>query len=236
MQILLGGGLNPDGTGKLADKVIKLPTKRILEALHILLTDFEDNKTENEIFNTYYQRQGKKYFYQILKPLADTSTLQKEDFFDWGQTHDYVREIGVGECAGVAYDVVGTIIQDAKDKLDNAIISFENAAYGDSTYHAYSSFVIGAKALLLSIDAKCNTQIGIINDFQTHFVEKGIFQFETDFVNHVLRFKKSTPSETFAENYLNEANLFFQQVLAFREGQLVENEVDKLVIDQYYKA
>ncbi|MFK7950239.1 MAG: nitrite reductase [Saprospiraceae bacterium] len=236
MQILLGGGLNPDGTGKIADKIIKLPTKKILEALRSLLTDFENNKTENEIFNNYYRRQGKKYFHQLLKPLADTSELQKEDFFDWGQTHDYVREIGIGECAGVAYDVVGTIIQDAEDKLENAKIAFKNAAFGDSSYHAYSGFVIGAKALLLSIDVKCNTQISILNDFQIHFVDTEIFQFETDFVNHVLRFKKTTPTEVFAEHYLHEATRFFQQVLTFRENQLVESQEEKLVVDQYYKA
>lgn len=238
MQVLLGGGLNPDGTGKIADKVIKLPTKRILDALRVVLNDFEANKTADEIFNTYYTRQGKKYFYSLLKPLANTATLSETDFFDWGQTDNYQREIGVGECAGVAYDVIGTIIQDAKDKLENAAIALENQAFGDGTYHAYSSFVIAAKALLLSIDVKCNTQINIINDFQTHFVEKGIFSFETDFVHHVLRFKKTTPTEDFAQNYWNEANDFFQKVLAYRTVQIAEAKAaaDKLVIDQYYNA
>lgn len=236
MQLLLGGGINPDGSGSIADKVIKLPTKRILDALRNILDDYNSNKTTKEHFNAYYRRQGKRYFYTLLKPLADISTLSKTDFFDWNQDHDYHQEIGVGECAGVAYDVVGTIIQDAHERLNWAKENQAAGKFGDSTYHAYSAFVIGAKALLLSIDVKCNTHIKILGDFDTHFVEKGLFQFENGFTPTVLTFKKQQPDEAFNHDYVARASQFLTNVLAFRNTQLGKGTEDKLVVDQYYKA
>ena len=40
----------------------------------------------------------------------------------------------------------------------------------DSIYHSYTGFIVGAKALLLSKDIKCNTHQGILEDFQEHYV------------------------------------------------------------------
>ena len=56
LQILLGGSNN-----KLADKIIKVPSKRILEALDTLLKDYFENN-QKLTFNNYYERQGKIYF------------------------------------------------------------------------------------------------------------------------------------------------------------------------------
>jgi len=236
MQIVLGGGVDPEGKGFIAEKVIKLPTKRIPDALRLLLDDYEANASEGAYFNDYFQSKGKAYFYDLLKPLANIESLQKTDFFDWGQDHDYRQEIGVGECAGVAFDVVGTIIGDAAEKLSFAEDAFSKGIFADAIYHTYASFVIGAKALLLSKDVKCNTHKGIINDFQTHYVEAGEFYIKGEFPTKVLQINKNEPSEAFAKTYYEEAKDFFNQVLDVRKEQLEVEGGDKLVVDQYYKA
>jgi sulfite reductase (ferredoxin) len=51
-----------------------------------------------EIILDYYVTQGEKYFYEILKPLADTTNLVDADFIDWGNADNYVKAVGVGEC------------------------------------------------------------------------------------------------------------------------------------------
>ncbi len=236
MQIVLGGGVDENGVGFIADKVIKIPSKKMPDALRLLLDDYENNANENEYFNNYYQRQGKKYFYTLIKPLADITALSETDLFDWGQNQQYVQEIGVGECAGVALDMVGAIIGDAKEKILLGQEALEAGAWADGIYHAYSGFVIGAKALLLSQDKKCNTQIGIIKDFDTHFVEAGIFTFENTFQETALQINKNEPSEDFAKKYLAQSSDFVSKVITEREKQLGEDGKDKLVIDKYYKA
>jgi sulfite reductase (ferredoxin) len=65
-QVVLGGGVEPDGQGFIAEKVIKIPSKRILETVRWLLADYEENADESEYFNLYVRRQGKIYFYNWL--------------------------------------------------------------------------------------------------------------------------------------------------------------------------
>ena len=238
MQVVMGGGVSANGEGFIAEKVIKLPTKRIPNALRLLLTDFEKNASSGAAFNEYFQAQGKRYFYSLLKPLANKTTIQAEDFIDWGTETTYHQAIGVGECAGVSLDVVGTIIEDARQKLELAKEAYQIQALGDSIYHLYKVFVIGAKALLLAKDIKCNTHIGILEDFQQHYVAQNEFNWQnSDFKPWVLRMKKETPSLDFTTQYLKDAEQFFRAVLEVRSRQLsTTNGVDKLVIDQYYKA
>jgi len=235
MQIVLGGGVNAKGEGLVAERVIKLPTKRIPDAVRKILDDFEANGQQGEYFNNYYQRQGKIYFYDLLKILGSTDNFVADDFIDWGEQKDYVQAIGVGECAGVAYDVVGTIINDSNEKIELAKAALAKELFADSIYHSYSAFVIGAKALLLSADIKCNTHKGIIKDFDTHFVETNIFAFAKSFSTTCLQINQHEPSEAFAKSYLAEATDFIQKVIARRELELNNGE-DKAVVDKYYNA
>ena len=165
LQVVLGGGVDPDGIGRIADKVIKLPSKRVLDCIRYLLNDYEANSDENEYFNAYFRRKGKMYFYELLKPLADLKSLDDEGFQDWGKADDFVPLIGVGECAGVMMDLVGTILMDAQTRLGNAEKSLNAGKWANAIYYSYNAFVIGAKATLLSKDIQCNTHHGIINDF-----------------------------------------------------------------------
>lgn len=235
MQIVLGGGVDPSGKGFIAEKVIKIPTKRIPDAFRMLLNDFEDNGLENEYFNDYFQRFGKRYFYDLLKQFADVSTLEGNDHFDWGMDSEYKQAIGIGECAGVIIDVVGTIIAEASDKINLAKEAISKKIYADGIYHAYSAMVIGAKALLLAKDVKCNTQIGVINDFETHYISTKEFLLDQDFAELVLQINQNEPSDAFAQNYLKQAIDFVKKVIALREKQL-NGDDDKEIIDEYYKA
>jgi sulfite reductase (ferredoxin) len=237
MQVVMGGGVDPEGKGFVADRVIKLPTKRIPEALRTLLDDYDQHGHEGEYFNDYFYRQGKRYFYGLLKPLASTDDLKKSDFVDWEQEQQYEQSIGVGECAGVTLDVVSSIIADAEEKVSLAEESLEAGVYADSLYHSYTAFVIGAKALLLSIDVKCNTHRKILDDFQEHFVETGVFSFGEDFAGLVLRLKEEAPSEPFARTYSARSRAFIEQVKRWRQAQIeADGGQDKVVVGNYYKA
>ncbi|PSL42669.1 sulfite reductase (ferredoxin) [Chitinophaga niastensis] len=217
LQVLLGGGIVGNGEGRVADKVIKVPSRRGPDVLRSLLHDYEINGLPDELFNNYYDRQGEKYFYELLKPLADLTTLKAEEFVDWGQAEQYATAIGVGECAGVVIDLVATLLLEAEEKLELGGAAIVNNAYSDGIYHAYSSFVQGAKALLLGEGVSCNTQTGIINDFDKHFVETGKFSFGSDFRTLVLQINGNEPTESFARQYFQQAESFYNQAQAYRQ-------------------
>lgn len=220
MQLMLGGGLEPDGTGSLAEKITKLPSKRCIDAVRYLLNDYEANGLEGEYFNDYYRRStaaDKLYFYKMLKPLAELATLEPADYIDFGHNEQYITAVGVGECAGVMLDLVATLLNDAEDKLNWAMRAFERGAYADGIYHAYSTFVTGSKAILTTEGINCNTQIGMIQDFETHIVKKGILNLANEsFSESVLSINTNEPTKEFATNYIQEASNFLTQIKAYR--------------------
>ena len=201
LQVLLGGGFNGKGEGLIADKVIKIPSKRGPESLRTLLRDYEANGFDGEYYSDYYARQGKNYFYQLLKPIADLKTLVDSDYIDWDHTEQYVTEVGVGECASVLIDLVATTLTEAGEKLDWSREALAEGRWADAIYHAYNTLITGAKAALMSRDIPTNTQHGIISDFDRTFAgEVDFHEAEGDFKTLVFSINKQEPEvdSTFA--------------------------------------
>ena len=221
LQVLLGGGRLGNGEGRFADKVIKIPSRRGPEALRTILNDFDAN-ANGEKFLNYYDAKGEKYFYEILKPLSDVTNLTEADFVDWGNADNYVKAVGVGECAGVVIDLVATLLFEAKEKLVLAQESFDEKKWSDAIYHAYAGFVNGAKALLLSENQKTNHHAGIIDLFDTVFIESNKIELNSTFRDLVYQINKNEPSEAFAKDYIAQATVFFDKIETFRAQELAD--------------
>ncbi|MBC7748611.1 MAG: HEPN domain-containing protein, partial [Methylotenera sp.] len=223
LQVLLGGGNLGNGNGRFSDKVIKIPSRRGPDALRFILNDFEANGNGQSFLN-YYDAKGEKYFYEFLKPLADLTNLTEADFVDWGNADNYVKAVGVGECAGVVIDLVATLLLEAKDKLTFAQEAFEEGKWSDAIYHAYAGFVNGAKALLLSENQKTNHQAGIIDLFDTVFVETNKIPLQSTLKALVFQIKDQEPSQEFATKYIQEAITFFDTIETFRAKDLQDEK------------
>jgi sulfite reductase (ferredoxin) len=234
LQVVLGGGVDASGKGFIAEKIIKLPTKRIPQALRLLLNDYQDGASGGAYFNDYVAGRGKRYFYDLLKPLANLNSIQDFEYVDWGHSEQFIPEIGVGECAGVSYDMVGTIIGDSIEKLQFAEEAYEQQLWAESLYNAYTAMIVAAKALLLTEDIRCNTHIGILKDFDKHFVQEGKFVVPESFESYVLEFNNQPPAQDFAAEYLKRAQTFLSKAQEFRSVALDESE--KLVVNSYYNA
>lgn len=219
LQVLLGGGNIGNGEGRYADKVVKVPSKRGPEALRLILDDFDTNGNDLS-YADYYQEKGQMYFYDFLKPLTDIENLTQQDFIDWGNSERYEKAIGVGECAGVVIDLIATLLFESEEKIQHAEENFEKEKWAASIYHAYSSMVNSAKALLTAEKTKVNTHNSIIADFDEKFVTTGRFSIEGGFSALVLQLNKNEPSEVFAKRYLADAKSFLNQVENFRKLEL----------------
>ena len=216
-QVLLGGGTVGDGVGRAADKVIKVPSKRTKDVVRVILDHYSQNKNGDELFNDFYDRFGKDHFYQLLKPLADLSTLTPDEFVDWGHEEIFETAIGVGECAGVMIDLVSTLLLEAEEKLNWSIESMEAKAYSDSIYHAYSVFISSAKALLLDKGINSSTQVGIIRDFDEQYKDSQILKGLESFADLVLQINKNEPSAEFARAYLGSTVDFIKRIKIAKE-------------------
>jgi sulfite reductase (ferredoxin) len=212
VQVMLGGGTIGNGEGRVAERVIKAPSKRATDVLRTLLNDYAGVSLDQESFHSYYDRQGKDYFYQLLKPLADLTNLKDEEYVDWGHEETFVTAIGVGECAGVVIDLVATLLLEGFEKLEWAEASYEAGAWSDAIYHTYAVFVSSAKAMLLDKGVSSSTQIGVIREFDTNYVETGEFSLPSSFNELVLQINKNEPTEEFATSYLVAVRDFIAQI------------------------
>ncbi|MFI0428441.1 HEPN domain-containing protein [Mariniflexile sp. HMF6888] len=217
LQVLLGGGNLGDGNGLFADKVVKVPSRRGPEALRRILNDYEAN-AKGKSFVEYYKVTGDRYFYDLLNDLQDVSNLTQEDFIDWGTEEKYEKEIGIGECAGVVIDLIATLFLESEEKIENAQNSFNDKVYSSAIYHAYSSLVNSAKAMLLAENKSTNTHAGIVSQFDELFVASGKLNLGTSFSELIYQINKNAPTEAFAAEYINSANQFLEKVRTFREA------------------
>jgi sulfite reductase (ferredoxin) len=220
LQVLIGGGTLGSGFGRIADKVTKIPSRRAPQALRVILDDHRANG-QGQSFNDYCVEKGDRYYYELLKPLADLSSLINEEFIDWGQQEKFETAIGVGECAGVMIDLVATLILEAEEKLSHSRACHDAGAWADAIYHAYSAQVHAAKALLLQKGVQCNTQIGILGDFDRQFTDTGLYTTSSgSFKADVMRMNDIQPSEAFATEYLEQAVTFTERSREMREELL----------------
>lgn len=209
LQVLLGGGTIGNGAGRAAEKILKVPSKRGPEVLRTVFDDYSQNCTDGEYFNDYYDRQGKIYFFDLLKHLASIDNLTPSDFIDWGQDIQFETAIGVGECAAVMMDLVAILLLESNEKIELAKFNFENKKYADAIYNAYSAAINAAKALLLDSDISCNTQMKVVDEY----TEK----FESDFYEKIMAINKNEPTKEFANNYISFSEGFCNQALSKRE-------------------
>jgi sulfite reductase (ferredoxin) len=218
VQVLLGGGTVGNGFGRAADKVVKVPAKRATSVLRSVLDDYRANSIADETFHNYYDRQGKDYFYHLLKPLANLENLTADEFVDWGHEETFATAIGVGECASVIIDLVATLLYESDEKMGWSDQSFEKGNWADSIYHAYNVFISSAKALLLDKGINSSTQAGIIKEFDANYVDKGEFELDGTFNDLVLQINKNEPSEEFAIKYRAAAKEFLEASKNKREA------------------
>lgn len=215
-QVLLGGGNLSNGKGRFAEKSLKVFSKRAPEALRALLNDYHTNSTTGELYNDYYDRQGAKYFHAILIPFGEKSNVQPDEFTDWDSNEAYGKAVGVGECAGVVIDLVQTLLLDADERLEDAALALAENRIADATYHIYSGQINAAKALLVSTDARTNTQKSIIDGFDREFVDTGKIKLSKKFSESVLQITEAVPDKIFVEQFLAEAKAFIQTLKDFR--------------------
>lgn len=218
LQVLLGGGNLGNGNGAFADKVVKVPSRRGPEALRRILNDFEA-KADGKEFVEYYKEKGEKYFYDLLNDLQEVSNLSQEDFIDWGEEEKYVKQIGIGECAGVVIDLIATLFFESEEKIENANEAFENGVYSSAIYYAYQSLVNSAKALLLADKRKTNTHASIISQFDELFITSKKIEIGISFSELIYQINKYAPSKEFAEIYIKNSNKFLQKVRAYRTAE-----------------
>jgi sulfite reductase (NADPH) hemoprotein beta-component len=96
----LGGGV--DGAGAtFGRQALKVPARRVPEALIRLLTLFQRERREGEPVLAFFRRVDEDTVREVVADLSkiDEATATPEDFLDLGDAHEFEVKTGPGECA-----------------------------------------------------------------------------------------------------------------------------------------
>jgi sulfite reductase (ferredoxin) len=223
-EIYLGGS-----NTQLAQQIVKIPAKRLLDAVRHLIGWYRSERTKEESFQAFSGRMGKAKLKESLMPFTFLPSYQEDRNFyvDWGDENDFSTEdLGPGECAGGAYELMEGFIFEADQEIYLAKVMAEKGLTGHAVNKAYRATVAASKGLLVIEGFGSSIDAEILKEAQTQLVEKGTLP--ATFSNLSEEFRDlgpKTPSHEFAQGKLTYAQSF---VNACREAfDLIERDLKK---------
>ena len=77
---LAGQHQNTNGLTKLGERLrVRIPAKRVPNALKSILTHYKENRNENEKFNDFFERVGNKSFEELLQEFHINGQFNEEE-------------------------------------------------------------------------------------------------------------------------------------------------------------
>jgi sulfite reductase (ferredoxin) len=177
-QLVLGGQWTNNG-GSYGVAVGAVPSKRVPQVLEMLTNRFANERQENETFQAWTTRLGKKEIRAMLDPYMQLSSYELEPslYTDWRDTREYtLGDIGVGECAGEVVSLFSMEIAKAESKHFDALVALDENNYVKADESAYRSMLSAARALVrTSYWAVSEDPNNIVDEFRTRFYDTKLF-------------------------------------------------------------
>ncbi|MCX6594068.1 MAG: nitrite/sulfite reductase [Acidobacteria bacterium] len=98
-QMLLGGGLDPDGTMRFGLAIQSIPARSAPVAMTRVLDHYRTNRQDGESFRNYVLRHKVETFRTMTADLAKPIEIAPEMYRDWGDEEEFSLQLGRGECA-----------------------------------------------------------------------------------------------------------------------------------------
>ena len=174
-ELHLGGQVN--GTPKIAQLIVKVPAKNVPDAVQHLLDHYRETRNNGESLPAFITRKGKVALKDELIPYTILPSYQddKNFYFDWEGDEEFsVEDLGPGECAGGALEMIDNRILEAEQELYQAKILVKKHQYAMAINKAYRAVVAGAKAILVTEGIDPNTDADTLLEFDNMIQAKGL--------------------------------------------------------------
>ncbi len=174
-ELHLGGQV--DGTPKIGQMMVKLPAKAVPAALSHLVTVFRRDRQEKENLSAFIARAGKNTLKDELIPYTIVPAYQDDPtfYYDWeGEAEFILEDLGPGECAGGALEMIENGILEADQELYQAKLLVENHQYSVSVNKSYRAVLAAAKAMLVTEGLEPSTDSETFIEFDSRIAQKGV--------------------------------------------------------------
>lgn len=174
-ELHLGGKVN--GTAKIGQMTVKLPAKAVSAAITHLIEVYRRDRKTGEGLPAFIDRVGKNALkdelipYTIVPAFADDPTF----YYDWEGEEEFVLEdLGPGECAGGALEMIENGILEADQELYQAKLLADNHQYAVSVNKSYRAVLAAAKALLVTEGLEPSSDSETFIEFDSRIAQKGV--------------------------------------------------------------
>jgi sulfite reductase (ferredoxin) len=174
-ELHLGGSVN--GTAKIGQMTVKLPAKAVPAAISHLIDVYRRDHQEDENLPKFIARVGKSKLkdelipYTIIPPYGEDPTF----YYDWEGEEEFILEdLGPGECAGGALEMIENGILEADQELYQAKLLVEKHQYSVSVNKSYRAVLAAAKALLVTEGLEPSTDSETFSEFDCRIAQKSV--------------------------------------------------------------
>ncbi len=174
-ELHLGGRVN--GTAKIGQMTVKLPARRVPEAISHLVAVYRRDRKTGESLPTFIDRAGKATLKEELIPYTIAPTFEEDPtfYYDWEGDEPFITEdLGPGECAGGALEMMGDRILEAEQELYQGKLLLDKHQYPVSVNKAYRAVLAAAKALLVTEGLDPSTDAETFSEFEQRIAVKGV--------------------------------------------------------------
>jgi sulfite reductase (ferredoxin) len=174
-ELHLGGQVN--GTAKIGQMTVKLPAKNVPDAISHLLTVYRRDRSQGESLPAFLARAGKAKLKEELIPYTIVPAFEEDAtyYYDWEGEEEFVLEdLGPGECAGGALEMIDNRILEAEQELYQARLLADKHQYSMSVNKAYRAVLAGAKALLVTEGIDPSTDADTLLEFERRLTGKSV--------------------------------------------------------------
>src|SRR5881296_566365 len=174
-ELHLGGRIT--GQPKIGQMTVKLPAKNVPVALSHLLSVWRRDRQEGESLLGFIDRTGKAKLKEELIPFTILPPFEEDSsyYYDWEADEEFVMEdLGPGECAGGALEMIENRILEAEQELYVARLLAEKDQHATAVNKAYRAVLAAAKAVLVPEGIDPNTDAETFVEFERRFGATGM--------------------------------------------------------------
>jgi sulfite reductase (ferredoxin) len=174
-ELHLGGQVN--GTAKIGQMTVKLPAKNVPAAISHLLSVYRRDQRPGEGLPAFVVRAGKTALKEELIPFTIVPPFEEDPtyYYDWEGEEEFILEdLGPGECAGGALEMIDNRILEAEQELYQARLLADKHQLSVAVNKAYRAVLAGAKALLVTEGVDPATDAETLLEFEHRFATRGI--------------------------------------------------------------
>jgi len=178
-ELHLGGRIT--GQPKIGQMTVKLPAKNVPVALSHLLAVWRRDRQEGESLLAFIDRTGKAKLKEELIPFTILPPFEEDSsyYYDWEADEEFVMEdLGPGECAGGALEMIENRILEAEQELYVARLLAEKDQHATAVNKAYRAVLAAAKAVLVPEGIDPNTDAETFVEFERRFGATGMIAAE----------------------------------------------------------